>query len=252
MSKGVTHNVPLTPLLTRGPPHRFKQLAPGSDTLYKLISIRYYDQKAFLVIGHNMKDAVQSKTTRDAILDATDRLLARYGYKKMTIEDLASEVGIGKGSVYLHFSSKEEIALTHIDRIIDRLKENLTGIAAKPMKAEERLRRMLIERVLFRFDSVQHYKQSLDEMLAYVRPQLLERRKYYFNEEARIFATVIAEGQQSSRFLKGDPFDLALTLLSATNSLLPYSLIAVELDNRADIAARTEKTAKLLIKGLLR
>lgn len=199
-----------------------------------------------------MNVAAQPKTTRGAILDATDRLLARYGYKKMTIDDLAREVGIGKGSVYLHFSSKEEIALTHIDRIIERLKDNLRVIAAKPLKPDERLRRMLIERVLFRFDSVQHYKQSLDEMLSYVRPQLLERRKLYFEQEAQIFSSVIKEGQKSTHFAKGDSFDLALTFISATNSLLPYSLIAVELDNRGDIEARTEKTAKLLIKGLSR
>lgn len=199
-----------------------------------------------------MKDAVQIKTTRDAILDATDRLLARYGYKKMTIDDLASEVGIGKGSIYLHFSSKEEIALSHIDRIIERLKENLKLIAAKPIKADERLRRMLSERVLFRFDSVQHYKKSLDEMLGYVRSPLLERRKRYFEEEAHIFAGVIKEGQASQNFTKGDPFDLALTLISATNSLLPYSLSALELGERNEIASRTDKTARLIIKGLSR
>lgn len=199
-----------------------------------------------------MKDATQLKTTRDAILDATDRLLARFGYKKMTIDDLAREVGIGKGSIYLHFTSKEEIALTHIDRIIERLKENLRVIAAKPLKADERLRRMLMERVLYRFDSVQHYKQSLDEMLSYVRTQLLDRRKRYFEQEAVIFSTVIKDGQQSSIFAKGDPLDIALTLISATNSLLPYSLSAIELGDRAEIAARTEKTAKLLIKGLSR
>lgn len=199
-----------------------------------------------------MKDAAQPKTTRDAILDATDKLLARYGYKKMTIDDLASEVGIGKGSVYLHFSSKEEIALTHIDRIIERLKENLRVTAAKPIKADERLRRILIERVLYRFDSVQHYKQSLDEMLAYVRRPLLERRKRYFEEEAQIIATVIREGQALSLFSKGDPVDLARTLVSATNSLLPYSLSSIELGDRNELASRIEKTAKLLIKGLSR
>ena len=47
----------------------------------------------------------------DLILDAADRLLARYGYRKMTIDDVAKEVGIGKGTIYLHFKSKEEIAL---------------------------------------------------------------------------------------------------------------------------------------------
>ena len=33
----------------------------------------------------------------DLILDAADRLLARYGYRKMTMDDLAREVGIGQG-----------------------------------------------------------------------------------------------------------------------------------------------------------
>src|SRR5580765_3085222 len=103
-----------------------------------------------------MRDSVQTRSTRDAILDATDRLLARYGYKKMTIDDLAQEVGIGKGSVYLHFSSKEAIALAHIDRIIERLKENLEAIASDHASATERLNEMLVERVLYRFDSVQH------------------------------------------------------------------------------------------------
>src|ERR1043166_7319215 len=144
-----------------------------------------------------MKDGTPPRSTRDAILDATDKLLSLYGYKKMTIDDLAREVGIGKGSVYLHFKSKEEIALTHIDRLFERCLENLRVIGAKPLKPDERLRRMLIERVLYRFDGVQHYKQSLDEMLSYVRRQLLERRRYYFNQEALILGTVIREGQRS-------------------------------------------------------
>lgn len=197
-----------------------------------------------------MKNAVSQKSTYDAILDATDRLLTRNGYKKMTIDDLAHEVGIGKGSIYLHFTSKEEIALSHIDRIIERLKKNLCVIAEKPSVVDDRLREMLIERVLFRFDSVQHYTQSLNDLLAVLRPKLLKRRERYFIEEARIFASVIAEGQELSRFIAGDPFDAAQTFLSATNSLLPYSLSAVELGDRNELAARVQKTADILIRGL--
>jgi len=197
-----------------------------------------------------MKDAAQQISTRDAILDATDRLLARYGYKKMTIDDLAQEVGIGKGSVYLHFKSKEEIALSHIDRIIERLKSNLRAIAEKGLTPEKRLSEMLLERVLYRFDSVQHYSQSLNELLSKLRPSLLDRRKRYFNEEARIFAAVIEEGQRIGKFATSDPLDTAQTLLIATNSLLPYSLSAIELGERKEIAARTQKTAEILIRGL--
>lgn len=197
-----------------------------------------------------MKDATQPITTRDAILLATDRLLARYGYKKMTIDDLANEVGIGKGSVYLHFSSKEEIALSHIDGIIEKLKSNLRAIAAKPLAVDIRLREMLLERVLYRFDSVQHYSQSLNELLAVLRPKLLERRKRYFREEARIFSEIIAEGQLSKLFAKSDPDDTAITFLSATNALLPYSLSAIELGDRVEVTDRTRKTADVLIRGI--
>ena len=197
-----------------------------------------------------MRDAVRTRNIRDELLDATDRLLTRYGYKKMTIDDLAQEVGIGKGSVYLHFSSKEEIALSHIDRIIDRLKAKLRMIAAKKGGADKRLREMLVERVMFRFDSVQHYTQSLNQLLSYLRPRLLERRKRYFDEEARILAGVITEGQEANMLAAGKAFDLAQTLVTATNSLLPYSLSAWELGDRADVADRAKKTAELLIRGL--
>ena len=197
-----------------------------------------------------MRDAVQSMSTRDAILDATDRLLSRFGYRKMTIEDLATEVGIGKGSVYLHFESKEDIALSHVDRIIERLKRRLREIADKDEAVKDRVCEMLIERILFRFDSVQHYTQSLNELLAVLRPKLLDRRKKYFNEEAAIIAGVIRQGQESGAFLSGDALDNALTLVSATNSLLPYSLSAYELGERAELAERTRKIASLLVRGL--
>jgi AcrR family transcriptional regulator len=197
-----------------------------------------------------MRDAVQSISTRDALLDATDRLLARYGYRKMTIDDLAREVGIGKGSVYLHFSSKEEIVLSHIDRIIDRLKSRLRAIAETRSGPDVRLCDMLVERVVYRFDSVQHYSQSLNDLLSFVRPKLLERRKRYFNEEAAILAAVITEGQQAGIFAKGNAVDLAQILLNATNALLPYSLSTAELGDRKDIADRSRRIATVLIKGL--
>lgn len=199
-----------------------------------------------------MPDRSKPINTRDAILDATDRLLARSGYKKMTIDELAHEVGIGKGSIYLHFASKEEIALSHIDRIVDRLKARLRHIADDQAPAAERLHKMLLERVLYRFDSVQHYTQSLDELLSRLRVQLLARRKRYFSEESRIFAEVIANGIESGELAPTDPLAAATVLLEATNSLLPYSLSSAELGSRSEISCRVDGIAAVLIKGLMR
>ena len=197
-----------------------------------------------------MRDSANTKPTRELILDATEQLIARFGYRKMTIDDLAQEVGIGKGSVYLHFSSKEEIALSHIDRIIDRLKDRLERISAKQEPADARLRAMLVERVVFRFDSVQHYTQSLNELLAQLRPKLLERRKRYFEEEANLFARVIEEGAEAGTFRQSDPLESARTMLIATNSLLPYSLSTQELGKRSEIEKRTRGVADMLLNGL--
>ena len=194
---------------------------------------------------------MQTKEVREAILDATDALLSQNGYQKMTIDDLAAMVGIGKGSIYLHFRSKEEVVLSHIDRIIERLKGELTEIAALEISAEERLKKMLVKRVLFRFDSVQHYTKSLNDLLSAVRPNLLTRRENYFAEEARIFASVIKEGEKSEVFETDDALKTAENLLLATNSLLPYSLTTQELGERIEIEEKVLQLANLLLKGLI-
>jgi AcrR family transcriptional regulator len=199
-----------------------------------------------------MRNNIQRESIRDEILDATDRLLARFGYRKMTIDDLAQEVGIGKGTVYLHFSSKEEIALSHIDRIIERMKVRLKEISSADVSPDERLREMLLTRVLFRFDSVQHYTQSLNDLLADLRPRLLARRRQYFEDEAQIFAEVLQEGDKIKIFSVPDALKTAEMLLLATNSLLPYSLNTKELGERLEIEERVGRLADLLLTGLLR
>ena len=187
---------------------------------------------------------------RDVILDAADRLLARYGYKKMTIDDLASEVGIGKGTIYLHFNSKEEVALARIDRIIERLKQQLQSVAQSAESPANRIRKMLLLRVLYRFDSVQLYTRSISELLAEIRPALLVSREVHFEEEARILARVLTEGRRDGVFSFKHALATANTLVLATNSLLPYSLSVRELDKRSQVEAKTLLLADLLINGL--
>jgi len=185
------------------------------------------------------------------ILDATDRLLARYGYRKMTIDDLAREVGIGKGSIYLHFRSKQEVVYSHIDRVIDRLLERLKSIVRSRQSLADKVREMIVLRVMFRFDSVQHFPESLSDMFRDLRPGIHRLRQSHFRQEARLFAAALKEGQRKRTFRRGDCLAVAYAILTATNSLLPFHLSTRELGKRRDVEKAVTLISDLLLQGIL-
>ncbi len=55
----------------------------------------------------------------NAIVDATNGLLARKGYDLMTMDEVAAEVGIAKASLYKHFPSKEALAAAAMIRLLE-------------------------------------------------------------------------------------------------------------------------------------
>jgi AcrR family transcriptional regulator len=188
--------------------------------------------------------------TREVILDACDRLMGRYGFRKMTVDHLAREAGISKRTVYLYFRSKEEIGLSSIDRVVARTLDEMRNIAGSGGDPIEKLRQMLMTRVLFRIDSVQAYADSLDGLFEAVRPAYMTRRKMYFEAESVVIEAVLAEGQASKHFCVHDLRGIAQTLLRATNAFLPYSLAVSEIGARHEIESRLGTMVDLLLRGL--
>jgi AcrR family transcriptional regulator len=189
--------------------------------------------------------------TRNRILDAAERLIARFGYLKTTMDDIAAEARISKRTIYLHFPSKEEVALVTVDRIAERLKERLRTIAGSTATPATRLREMLRERVMFRFDSVHTYRGGIDESVRSLRPGLLARRARHFAEEADLLAEVLSEGRAAGEFIAGDDAATAQAMILATNALLPASLSPSELEDRTDIETRALRVIDLLMGGIL-
>ena len=106
-----------------------------------------------------LREAIKQEI-RETILDAAERLLTRYGYSKMTMSDLAEEAGIGVGTTYLHFPGKAEVALAVVMRANLRVVEEQRRSAALPGRVEARLRDVLTQRVLIRFEHSQSAKTS--------------------------------------------------------------------------------------------
>ena len=72
---------------------------------------------------------------RGRLLDATARLVARYGYDKTSVEEIAREAGVSKGAVYLHWPSKEALfdatlvreTLAFLDDFVARVEADPAG-----------------------------------------------------------------------------------------------------------------------------
>jgi len=203
------------------------------------------DQNTVTVMSH------QVEPTREAILDAAEKLFGRFGYRKTTVQEIAEEARIGKGTVYLHFESKESVALSTIDRLIQRVVDRLEEITAGEEPADERIRAMLIERVMIRFDGVQDYSSRLDELLSQIRNDLLLRRRYYFQTEAVILSRVLKQGRASGEIETESPIATARAMIAATNSLLPYDLSARELGRRVDVERQVRDVVDLILLGVV-
>jgi len=69
----------------------------------------------------------QFEAREEAILDAVNQLLSEKGFDLMTMDDVADAVGVAKGSLYKHFSSKEKLAAAAMSRLLTQTLEVLDG-----------------------------------------------------------------------------------------------------------------------------
>lgn len=75
----------------------------------------------------------ERKLREERILDAAATLLVRWGYRKTTIDDVAREAGVGKGTIYLHWKDKNELFQATIWHASEQVTEDvMQRIAADP------------------------------------------------------------------------------------------------------------------------
>lgn len=56
------------------------------------------------------------RSSKEALLDAAERVIRRQGMASTTIEAVAAEAGLSKGGLFYHFSSKKDMMLQLMDR----------------------------------------------------------------------------------------------------------------------------------------
>lgn len=91
-----------------------------------------------------MRVVKEAEVRRNEILDAADRLFAEKGFDGTSTGDILDAVGIARGTLYYHFTSKEEILDALIDRYAERMFRAAAEAAAdKAVPVVERILRVL-------------------------------------------------------------------------------------------------------------
>ncbi|HXS65926.1 MAG TPA: TetR/AcrR family transcriptional regulator [Streptosporangiaceae bacterium] len=76
---------------------------------------------------------------RTAILDAALRVFGQYGYRRASMEDIAREAGIGKGTIYLSFASKDEVFLALSQSLSQRMLDDAEAARQQPDPIADKL-----------------------------------------------------------------------------------------------------------------
>jgi len=82
-------------------------------------------------------DVESRKARAEHILDAAADLLLRWGYQRITMDDIAKQAGIGKGTLYLHWKTREELFYAVVVREqLGAVEEQLAALHRDPREAQ--------------------------------------------------------------------------------------------------------------------
>ncbi|MBC8078055.1 MAG: TetR/AcrR family transcriptional regulator, partial [Chloroflexales bacterium] len=118
-----------------------------------------------------------TRTTRDAILDAAERLIAREGVPHLTIGRVAEEAQVSRGGLFYHFPSKEALVQSLLERMVVGWQQALEAMMAQDPEPFGRLTRAYARLVLLQAeDATEQSSAVVGALIAGLAfdPQLLD------------------------------------------------------------------------------
>lgn len=122
----------------------------------------------------------QSGDTRKAILDSCRQLFAKHGFSTTSIDDIARAIGITKGAVYWHFTSKKEL----FEAILEQIRTRWQEVVQQPLSKET----SPIARLETFFACYLKLFTEAPDIGLFLQRILLEQHKEFSPQVARVFA----------------------------------------------------------------
>lgn len=155
-----------------------------------------------------------------AILDAAERLFVRYGYRKSSMDDVAREAGIAKGTVYLYYSGKEALFRALLERTGANVLQASEAAAHAPLPFEDRLFGVLNAFYGYFYErfSESGHLQELGEIRGSLGQDLTEQlRQNHLQILIGLLGRAEVEGELGLSLCGLTPQDVAATLIAAAS-----------------------------------
>ncbi|MES2746517.1 MAG: TetR/AcrR family transcriptional regulator [Bdellovibrionota bacterium] len=184
------------------------------------------------------------------ILDAAKLLFGRFGLKKTSIEEIAQHAGLGKGTVYLYFKSKDEIFSVLANRLTEEYETLVDEAIAKAHSPTEKIRTFIEVRVGYWDKTFRQFEATTESILeAEASPIIDEIRKKTESRRVHLISDILEAGLKSGEFSFDNSRFTALAIYHILESLVrPWNIEVADMTPEDKI----EATISLLFNGILK
>jgi AcrR family transcriptional regulator len=195
-----------------------------------------------------------SKGKQQIILEAAQKRFALYGIEKTTMQDIADDLNMVKGSLYYYYPDKENLYKAVIEaeqsefiRLIEEDIENTDD-------PSEALNKYIINRLSY-FRKLVNLSRMRSESLSEYRPLISGSVAEFREKEKRIVQRIFDSGNKKGRFDIKDTYETAglfLDLLRGLRRALldEKKLLFVEEDEYNELKTKTLSFAGIFMNGL--
>jgi AcrR family transcriptional regulator len=158
----------------------------------------------------------QANTRRDELLALAATMFAERGLRATTVRDIADSAGILSGSLYHHFSSKEEMVDEVLRGFLDWLFERYQQIVATEPNPLERLKGLFMasfEAIETRHAQVVIYQDEAKRLSSQQRFSYVEMRN---REQRKMWVDVLNQGIAEGYFRPDVDVDLVYRFIRDT------------------------------------
>jgi TetR/AcrR family fatty acid metabolism transcriptional regulator len=188
----------------------------------------------------------------ELILQTAEDVLVEKGYYEMSVDEIASRVGIAKGTVYLHFASKEDLVVALFNRDVRKLyrlaEESIEAAPSARAKMQTILELMYGGLVDKRMHMLTAIFDTID-----LRKIFVEKKhclKGVWEQFETLIISVLEEGKTAGEF---DPTIATSVMRAAFFSLLsPKSYERLIKEEQVPPLELAEQLGRIYFKGIAR